>query len=313
MYPFSTTDYLGVRFHPEFRALVTEGMERYGAHYGGSRASNACPSLYGEAEEVLAELCDAPAVLVVSSGSLAGALVIDHVTSAGYVPRARPGTHPALTLVDVEPGVPRDRTAILADTVDVTRCLETDLEELRGARPETTLVLDDSHGIGLRGRRGGGVYRDAREHHDGRLLVVASLGKAFGIPAGAIIGDADAIAAIRATPRFAGASPPAPPQLHAFVHGQELYASCRAALSANIERFRAAVPADTFESIGGHPVFRIRDDDLARHLLAAGFEISSFSYPSPTDPVVSRIVLSAAHTSGDVDALARAIARWSES
>lgn len=325
MHSFATTDYLGIRHDPAFHRMIVEGLERHGVHYGGSRRSNACPGVFDEAERMLEDLTGAEAALIVSSGTVAAAVTIDHLVDQGYRPFASASAHPSLTdghhgvddldgaggVVAVAAKV--DRPAFLFDTVDPVRVRELDLGRLASLGPDAAVVLDDSHGLGLRGE-GGGAYRQANAEVAGRLIVVASLGKALCLPAGVILSDRATIDAIAGSRRFGGSSPPSLPHVDALVGAGPLYAERRGRLEDRIAAFTAGVPderrASLFSWLPDYPVFRIDDEDLATHLADRGFCFSRFRYPSPSDPVVSRLVLSAGHSPDEIDRLVAAVASF---
>ncbi|AWM33901.1 hypothetical protein [Hymenobacter nivis] len=78
----------------------------------------------------------------------------------------------------------------------------------------TTLLLDDSHGLGLAGpgRAGVATLLTALPPHV-HLVVVNSLSEALGVPAGAVLADAAFIAPLRGGPFFGARSPAVPAYL----------------------------------------------------------------------------------------------------
>ncbi len=77
---FSGTSYLGMGHNEAFRALLQEGMARYGTVYSSSRASNVQLAVYEEAEHLLSDLTGAPAALTFSSGYQAGQAATQRLT-----------------------------------------------------------------------------------------------------------------------------------------------------------------------------------------------------------------------------------------
>src|SRR5205085_1245001 len=92
---------------------------------------------------------------------------------------------------------------------------------------------------------------------------------------------------------FGASSPVVPAYLYAFVGATGLYRQARQQLVANQDRFAQAVePLSLFDFAIDFPVFYTPIDALAPFLEKQGVLISSFAYPTPTDPCITRIVLS---------------------
>ena len=138
-----------------------------------------------------------------------------------------------------------------------------------------------------------------------RLVVVSSLGKAFGIPAGVVLGDTELMAELRSTPFFGGASPAVPAYLYAFLHSQAIYKEARQRLFRNITYFgQRLVRPELFRSFKHFPVFSTAQHALCPYLQEQHVLISSFRYPTPADEPVTRIVLNSLHTPEDLRRLA---------
>lgn len=310
---FTSTAYLGLDRHDELLALVHEGLSLYGVHYGGSRRAPQAPGVYEEAEQELARWTGAPAALLVSSGTLAAQLTVRLLAQRCQL-RTLGAVHPALDwpgnqVIDAasaaellpQPGPP---LALLAERVDPIRVQVPTwqwLDELKAGR-EAILLLDDSHVIGVWGPEGGGSWAALRQRWPGELIVTASLGKAFSIPAGIILGEAERIAALRAAAFFGGASPPSPAYIHAWLRGLPLALRQRRQLLDNIDWWQAHLPAG-LRSLPQYPVTYSADATLAARLAQVGITISHFPYPGPTDAPVSRIVLSARHRQPELEYL----------
>lgn len=319
----SGTGYLGIARNPAFAALLAEGLVRYGTNYGSSRNSNLRLRIYAEAEEQLACCSGAAAALTVSSGYLAGQMAVKALADAGRFEYA-PGTHPAAWLTAAPAVVPTALshetwaaqllTRLEAEVPTPVVIVSNSLDPLRvcaygfrwtaclpSDRP-ITLLVDDSHGFGVTGVAGGGVFAQLRVPPNVRVVVVASLGKACGIPGGVVLSsDAKFVAELRHSAFFAASSPVVPAYLYAFLHASELYAQARQQLAANAAQFALATASTgLFQSFEGFPVFYTPANELAPYLQQRGIWISSFPYPSPTDAPITRVVLSALHTPEDV-------------
>src|SRR5690606_11373052 len=75
---------------------------------------------------------------------------------------------------------------------------------------EVSLLIDDSHGVGICGTSGGGIYSVIPGSANIRVIVVASMAKALGVDAGLILGEKTTISFLRDSIIYAGASPPSP-------------------------------------------------------------------------------------------------------
>lgn len=316
----SGTAYLGVHANADFQGLVAEGLQRYGGHYGGSRLSSVQPDIYEKAEAWLCQWTGAEAALLFSSGTLAGRILQAHLASS-YACHYAPGLHPALwghtppmarSFEEWADGVRRlaaqdsRPVAVFANAIDplYARPLHLEwLDALPNDRP-VMLVLDDSHGIGVTGQDGAGVYAARYWPPHLTLVVLASLGKALGIPAGVILGPATLIESICHSPFFGGASPPTPAFLHALLHGAPIYALQRQRLMARIRQWTEGLPAaHEFAYLPDYPVFYTPNHALADHMKKRGILLSQFAYPSPQDGLITRLILNALHSEADISQL----------
>lgn len=326
----SGTGYLGVARSPAFAALLAEGLARYGTNYSSSRGSGIQLRIFAEAEAHLAAWAGTAGALTVSSGYLAGQMAVAALASAGRFEYA-PGTHPAAwlaahgapapagphaawaenLLARLAAGAPAP-VVVVSNSLDPLRLEPYDFAwaaHLPADRP-ITLLLDDSHGLGLTGRAGAGVATQLPALPPNvRLVVVGSLGKALGVPGGAVLADAAFIAQLRGSPFFGASSPAVPAYLWAFLAAERagLYTAARQRLGALVAQFAAAVGAlGLFRHQLGFPVFYTAANALAPFLEARGILVSSFAYPTPADACITRVVLNALHTAADVVQVAAA-------
>ena len=364
---FSGTSYLGVGHQPLFREALMEGIGQYGTIFSASRNNNLKLKIYEEAEDFIAQWTGAEAALTVTSGLLAGQLVVQSLdystkTQASQHFIYAPSVHPAIWR-DVPPQYsPRHKgsfknyldfskkivrfiesvkrpVVVCCNTVDPLRCEPYDFTWITQLpdNQDITLVFDDSHGIGITGIEGAGFLskpdinafiKSIKHLHRIKIIVVASMAKALGIPGGVILSDKKTIESIRHNPLFVGASPIVPAYLFAFLKTQNTYQLAREQLFFNIQLFKnlaqknfnegtkkvklskntclldrqaEGVRLKTFDM---YPVFFANKNDLYNYFLKHKILISSFSYPNPTDPPITRIIISALHQSADVECLA---------
>ena len=272
---FSGTSYLGVGHQADFRAALLEGISRYGTVFSASRNNNLQLKIYDEAENFLAEWTGANAALTVTSGLLAGQLAINLLknkvgtnnekTIFIYAPSAHPAVweapppyffknqddfeHNVVAIVEKEKNAP---IVVISNAVDMLTCQTFDFSWISqlSDNQDITLLIDDSHGIGITGENGSGIFRKIKNLANVRIkiIVIASLAKALGIPGGVILSDETTINGIRHNPLFVGASPIVPAYLFAFLVAQPMYAAARETLKNNIDTFNDALKNNSFES-----------------------------------------------------------------
>ncbi len=318
----SGTSYLGMARNEAFQAHLLEGMQRYGTNYSSSRLSNVQLRVYEEAEASLAQYTGAGAALTMSSGYLTGQMVVQYLRGIGRFIYA-PGTHPAVWL-DTNPSVeadyetwvsrlltgltdaPKEDLVIVCNSLDPLLARRYDfqwLSQLPGDR-NITLVVDDSHGFGIIGREGAGVFTEFSPPSHVRLVVVSSFGKAFGIPGGVILSDRPIIEQLKASPFFGASSPVIPAYLFAFLQSEAIYRQARTRLFENIRRLSGQLPPGLFQTFTDYPVFYTLANELYSYLKERDVLISSFPYPSPEDGCITRVVINSLHTTADIDRMA---------
>jgi len=327
---FSGTSYLGMARNEAFNFYLQEGLKRYGTNYSSSRLSNVQLAVFEEAETYLADYTGAEAAITLSSGFLAGQLVVRTLAGTGSFLYG-PGTHPALWLMPPQPTT-QDFEAWVQEVphlIATTKATDVFLlfnsldplfaksypmhwlQQLPATQKNITLIVDDSHGFGVTGQMGAGIFSTLVVPNGMRKIVVSSLGKALGIPGGVILADKPTIAALRKSSFFGGGSPVVPAYLYAFLRAPEIYQQARAQLSTNIRYFaNQTSQLNLFRSQPGYPVFYSPQNQLYSYLLGQDILISSFPYPTPAHDHITRVVLSSLHTQSDLDRLVAGINKF---
>ncbi|GAB3895522.1 aminotransferase class I/II-fold pyridoxal phosphate-dependent enzyme [Spirosoma agri] len=324
---FSGTAYLGLPQNLAFQQLLTDAIGRYGTVFGSSRNGNLQLSVYEEAEAKLAQFVGAETALTLSSGMMAGQAVVNWLrlgyTEFVYGPNAHPAiwngptvSLPIMPFADwvaqlpaqlqtIKPGP----VAILLNSIEAVRSEYYSfgwVRDLPDDRP-ITLVIDDSHGLGVL-NAGRGIWPQIAQKDTINLLVTASTAKAMGLPGGVILGTAETLKAIRRTAFFGSCSPIPPAYLAAYVQADVLYAESREKLRQNlILAEKLLMPTGLFTHASGYPVFFTDHDDLYPFLLEKGIFIYSFAYPTAADRANTRIVISAFHELADIQKLAECV------
>ncbi len=326
---FSGTAYLGIPQNPAFYELMTESMRRYGTVFGSSRNGNVRIGIYEEAEAKLAARTGAEAALTLSSGMMAGQVIINWLQSQHATFVYAPHAHPALwhsptvaipqlafadwaaQLPDQLRALPPGPVAILTNSLDAV-CSDYYafdwINNLPDDRP-ITLVVDDSHGLGVL-NDGQGIWPQIQQRAaltDKQLCVLgtSSLAKGMGLPGGMIFGDASTVEAIRHTAFFGACSPMAPACLDAYLRADDLYAGGYERLQRNVQLAeKLLLPTGLFQHAEGYPVFFTKQDELYADLLQHRILIYSFAYPTAAHRANTRIVVSAFHEPADIQRVA---------
>ncbi|MBC3787306.1 aminotransferase class I/II-fold pyridoxal phosphate-dependent enzyme [Spirosoma utsteinense] len=325
---FSGTAYLGLQQNPVFQQALIDAIGHYGTSFGSSRNGNLRIGIYEEAEASLAALVGAPQALTLSSGMLAGQVVVNWLRAQNTTVVYGPQAHPALwdgPVVDL-PTLPFTEwtaqllkqlkqpnetgpVAILTNSVDAARSVYYSFDwvtELPDDRP-ITLVVDDSHGLGVLNNTSG-IWPQIPRKSNVNLIVTGSLAKAMGLPGGVLLGGTSTVARLRETAFFGACSPMPPAYMHTFINAGTLYAEGRERLRQNLLLAeKLLIPTGLFSHATGYPIFFSEQDDLYTFLLERGIMIYSFSYPTPADRPNTRIIISAFHTFDDIQALAEAV------
>jgi len=329
---FSGTSYLGISCNLKFRELLQQGFSLYGTNYSSSRNSNLQLQVFEEAEAYLATFTGAEAAITMSSGYLAGQALMHSLQHAASIFLYAPDTHPALwrdlsdapdnaltydewvakILLEI-PALPHQDIILICNSLDPLKAQDHSFEWVKALPPNKsiTLVIDDSHGLGITGTNGAGIWSYlVTLKHLAHItpVVVGSLGKAFGIPAGVILGDKEVVSQVKKSPYFGGASPAIPAYLYTFLHSGSILAEARQQLFANITYFLERLDhPEQLSYFNRYPVFYTLQHELYPYLLQQNIMISSFRYPTPADAPITRLVLNSLHTTRDLDTLAEAV------
>lgn len=184
------------------------------------------------------------------------------------------------------------------------------------------VVVDDSHGVGAFGATGRGT-----EEYTGAApadLLVATLGKAFGVNGGYVVGNGTVIRYLRETSPFYIYSNPITPSEAAAAHkaidilDSPVGAAMLTHLRAMTARFKAGLVKLGFETLPGeHPIVPLMLRDTARttalvaHLRRERILATGLNYPVvPKGDEEIRFQISADHMPADIDAALKALARF---
>ena len=326
---FGGTDYLGLSRNKRFHSLMLQGVKRFGVHMGSSRQSNVRLSIYQKAEQVLADLAGSQAASLTSSGMLAGQWVSQYFNTEQHIHFYAPYVHSALItrsaqsryldwkslINDLNRAVtqnPQQTPVLFLDTIDFHGMGYPHYTPLR-ALPlsQIILVADDAHGIGSTGHQGGGSYAALAALNPKELIVTASLGKSLGVGAGAVWTSQIQMDALRQHPLWGGASPCSPGYAYVLVKAKRIYRTQLKKLERHVAWMVKHWPEGCPKrQHPGHPAFECDSPGMGAHLHTHKIIPTEFPYPTPQSPLLTRVVITAAHRKNDLKALRKALNHW---
>jgi 8-amino-7-oxononanoate synthase len=322
---FSGTSYLGLSENADFQVLISEGLQKYGSSFGSSRNGNLRLDIYERAESKLAQFVHAPAAVTLSSGMLAGQVVVNQLYDHEFI--YSPQNHPACwrtPTIDSPKMAFKDWTeqliqnfpysnkpkVIICNSIDALKNepMNFDWTAQLPDNQQITVWIDDSHGIGIVGEGGESIYSKIKLNPSIRLIVTASLHKAMGVAGGVVFSDEAFIQQIQESVYFSACSPIAPAYLYAFLNSGNLYQKQLKKLRENIATFNVQIAdLELFSYQKEYPVYWTSRHELYSELLKKGIFIYHFTYPAQTGQPNTRIVLNAWHEPEDISRLASVI------
>ncbi|MGW0158745.1 8-amino-7-oxononanoate synthase [Mycobacterium sp. NPDC003323] len=208
----ASNDYLGLSQHPAVLEGGVQALRTWGAGSGGSRLVTGNTELHEQFEAALAEFVGAESALVFSSGytanigalvSLTGPgslLVSDALTHASIVDacrlaRARVAVTPHRDVDAVADALStrsEDRAVVVTESVFSTDGALAPLRELHEVcrRSGALLVVDEAHGLGVRGVGGQGLLHELGLAGQPDVVMTTTLSKALGSQGGVVLGPA---------------------------------------------------------------------------------------------------------------------------
>jgi 7-keto-8-aminopelargonate synthetase-like enzyme len=311
---FGGTSYLGLQTDSDFQSLFIKNIKKYGTSYSASRKSNIRLSIFDKAESYLSNIVGSESCITMSSGYLVGQLVCDYFSNADYKLYYAPNTHSALyrgkqevyqSWKQLEIDILKqqeEKQVIFLDSIDFNGSNYPEYKPLQKLPLENIiLVIDDSHGIGITGKNGGGSFSYIQSLKPKELIVTCSLGKGFGIQAGAIFGHQSIIENLKETQFFGGSSPATPAALATLIDAHTIFLIKRDLLNLNTALFLKNLANPSFFSTSeGHPTFSFKNEQMATLLKENGILVTNFRYPTKNDELMSRIVLNSSHEKEDI-------------
>ena len=339
---FCSNDYLGLANHPDLKQACINAVRQYGVGSGGAHLVNGHSQLHYDCEQRLAEFTGRERALLFSNGYMAnlaiGSALLgrhdvvfqDRLNHASLLDAARlsgakrvryrhnDSDHLARQLAHHQT---TSRRLLMTDAVfsmdgdcaDLTRISRLCIDH------ETCCMVDDAHGFGVLGERGGGLLQALHLDQNQVPVLMATLGKAVGTAGAFVAGSEDLIETLiqQAKPYiYTTASPPA--MAATTLCSLDLIERenwRRQKLMELIDYLRRSLKDSAYQLMPSEtPIQPIIIGDnhhalaLSNHLFKQGLLVTAIR--PPTVPVGSarlRITLSAAHSKADIDTLLKAL------
>ncbi|WP_395725452.1 8-amino-7-oxononanoate synthase [Nakamurella sp.] len=218
----ASNDYLGLSTDPRVRAAAVDAVRVWGTGATGSRLVTGSTELHHELERGLAGLVGAPRAVVFSSGYLANIgmitalagpdclVICDRANHASLIDgcrlarsRLRVIPHADLARAETMLSTRAEERALLV--IDAIGSADGDLLPLAdwhrlARRHRALLLVDDAHGLGIRGG-GRGAVAEAGIAHEPDVVTSVTLSKALAAQGGAVLGAPVVIDHLIATAR----------------------------------------------------------------------------------------------------------------
>jgi glycine C-acetyltransferase len=348
----NSNSYLGLTGHPRLINAEAEAAEQFGTGPGAVRFISGTYRPHVELEKKLAGFHGREAAMIMSAAyaTMMGVLpqfiseetlVVSDALNHNCIINAIRLSHPVRKEVYAHADIDALERILEANKGQVKRvCVVTDgIFSMRGDHAPLDLinaccrrheagyeegiitVVDDSHGVGAFGRTG----RGTEEYTGGKAdVLIATLGKAFGVNGGYVTASSAVIAYLRETaPLYIYSNPITPAEAAAAMaaldiadspEGLRLLEKLRS-LSA---RLRAGLKRLGFETLPGeHPIvpILIRDTEktsaLVAHLFTHQILATGLNYPVvPKGEQEIRLQVAADHTEKDLDYLLAVLAEF---
>lgn len=313
---FGGTAYLGLPTNKDFQDLVVQNILKWGTTYGSSRTANVQLSAYDSGEKFLAALIGSESAVTVSSGMLAGKLVLEKLRKETDCFFHLNEIHSAIR---VENSLPvfsndklndrltdpkREKITILTDGVPSFQTETADFSFLKhiSKSKEITLVIDESHSFGILGKNGCGIYSSIQEPVK-RKIMVSSLGKAFGLTGGVIAGNSEFINEIKEMETFTSAAGMNPAFVQTLSDASEIYSKQHTKLLENLRYIDSVlIKNEQIKFNKTYPLIYLLSQQTVEKLKAENIIIASFKYRKDAEPL-NRIVITANHLKEDLDQL----------
>ena len=312
---FGGTAYLGLQGNKEFQDIVCDNIQKWGTSYGSSRLANIALDAYHNCEVFLAKFINAQATVTVSSGMLAGKTVVSELQKTNDVYYHFSCNHEALK---TEKSIPffegnklnsrlldnkKENIIILSDAVLSGEVHGFDPKIFDGisVSKKITLVLDESHSLGILSKNGCGLFAEINHPKIIRKITIASLGKALGVTGGVIASDFEFIENIKNNEIFGSSAGMNPAFAAALSQSEHLIKMQHQKLLVNLAKVKMLLRSNKnviFDE--NYPLIYPNIDTIYKKFLNQNIIITHFAYPNAAK-FLNRIVVTADHTFDDLE------------
>ncbi len=314
---FGGTSYLGLPTNKKFQKILVQNLKKWGTSYGSSRNANIQLTAYEQAELFLADYINANAAVTISSGMLAGKIVIEKLLETTDSFFHFPEIHTAIKAPNSWPffidgkinkeltNSKKEKIVVLTDSMPTSTIEAVDLSvlDLISESKEITLVIDESHSLGILGKNGCGVFSEINNKNIQRKILTSSLGKAFGLTGGVIASDLEFINQIKKNATYASAAGMNPGFAQTIVDAAALFTHQNQKLYTNLDHvFKHLKPNPRIIFSKNYPLIYPYIKDINDILKKSNIIITNFEYPNETG-YLNRIVITANHTKKDLNQL----------
>ena len=339
MLMFGSNNYLGFANDPYVRAQTAASVARWGAGLGGPPLLNGTTTLHVELERRLSTLKRMPAALVYSSGYGANvgwltalaqrkdAIVLDERCHASIFDGARAAKCRVVTfrhndvadLRHVLGAARRTRPVNVIVVVEGVYSMDGDLAPLDRIVPvckahDAWVALDDAHGTGILGERGGGTAEHFGVERDVDL-VMGTFSKALAATGAFVAARKEIVDYLRFFSRpytfSASMPPPAVAMVHAGLDLIEREPQRRQRLHDNVRALVDALGSVGIRTASASAIVPVHVPGPIRPVSArlheAGVFVNAIEYPAvPMGQDRFRVSVMSEHTADDIDRLVRA-------
>jgi glycine C-acetyltransferase len=350
----NSNSYLGLATHPQVIKAEARAAEKFGAGPGAVRFISGTYRPHIELEQKLAKFHGRESAMLFSSAytTMTGVLpqfisdetlVVSDALNHNCIINAIRLSHPASKEIYAHADIHAldkileaykgrvKRVCVVTDGIFSMRGDYADLDQLNvcckrhddAYERGIITIVDDSHGVGAFGQTG----RGTEEYSQGRGdILIATLGKAFGVNGGYVVADSVVTDYLRETsPFYIYSNPITPAEAAAASAALDIVSSAEGLsllekLRTFSVRLRSGLEELGFETLQGeHPIvpILIRDTGttsaLVAHLLANNILVTGLNYPVvPQGEQEIRLQVSTDHTERDLDYLLAKLAEFKQ-
>ena len=198
-----------------------------------------------------------------------------------------------------------EKITILTDSVPSFQVKPIDLSILSSIpfNKEITLVIDESHSLGILGTNGCGIFSTIDCPNIKRKIMVSSLGKAFGLTGGVIASDSDFINQVTTHDTFVSSAGMNAAFIQTIADAAAIYLQQHQKLKENLNYIAThLIKNKAIHFDPDYPLIYPEIAGLNAVLTANKIIVTNFKYPTGAKDL-NRIVLTANHTKEDLNTI----------